>query len=152
MRSHVVPPCKACTLSRFQSKRLFCLYLQSWQKGPAENNRRLTIVKLLPFILINNISVMLKAHYHKDFYGCRYGFNQPLSFQSSSSVFILSDLSTVPLTSWRVWERQSCRVLNQQNCPHQYAGKKSKERRRNVLYLRILGQIGLKQTMKWKEC
>lgn len=50
-------------------------------------------------------------HHHKNFYssyGCRCSSNQPLSFQSSSSVLIPAALSTVPRISWRVWARKSC--------------------------------------------
>lgn len=105
------------------------LYLQSWQKGPAESNGRLTIVQLPPFILINNISVLLKAHHHKNFEGCRCSFNQPLSFQSSSSVLILADLSTVPLTIWRVWEEKNPAECSTNKTVHiDIQGKKARKR------------------------
>lgn len=97
------------------------LYLQSWQKGPAESNGRLTIVQLPPFILINNISVLLKAHHHKNFYGCRCNFNQPLSFQST-------------VTSWRVWVKKDPAECSTNKTVHINIQEK-KARKRNKCFV-----------------
>lgn len=114
------------------------LYLQSWQKGPAESNGRLAIVPLPPFILINNISVLLKAHHHKNFYGCRCRFNQPLSFPVQFRCFYshwFINSASYELKSLR--EKIPAECSTNKTVRINIQGKKSREKRTNVLYLTI---------------
>lgn len=64
MTPHVVPPSKACALSQFQPKRLLCIPLppRLTERACREQWEIKYSQAMLPFILINNISVMLKHH------------------------------------------------------------------------------------------